>query len=118
MTDTWSPSPREVERRAVRRRQRLQRVLTATAVTVVVLGLAGWAVTLTPGWDRFRETFFSWEDAKDSFPSIKDGFWLNVRLFLICEAVILVVGLSVALARQARSAWLAPLRVEIGRAHV
>ena len=111
MTDAWSPSAREVERRAIRRRQRAQQVLTATAVTVVVLGVAGWAVTLTPGWARFQETFLSWEDAKESFPSIRKGFWLNVKLFLVCEVVILVLGLAVALARQARSAWLAPLRV-------
>ena len=84
---------------------------TATAVTVVALGLAGWAVTLTPGWDRFQETFLSWEDAKESFPGIRHGFWLNVKLFLVCEVCILVLGLAVALARQARSAWLAPLRV-------
>jgi len=111
VTDTWSPSARELQRRAVRRRQRTQQVVTATAATVVVLGLAGWAVTLTPGWDRFQETFLSWEDAKESFPGIRHGFWLNVKLFLICEVFILVLGLAVALARQARSAWLAPLRV-------
>jgi len=109
--ETWSPSARELERRSLRRRQRLQRVATATAVTVVALGLAGWAVTLTPGWDRFQETFLSWEDAKESFPGIRHGFWLNVKLFLVCEVCILVLGLAVALARQARSAWLAPLRV-------
>jgi len=86
-------------------------VLTASAVTVVVLGLAGWALTLTPGWDRFQETFLSWEDAKESFPGIRHGFWLNVKLFVICELFILALGLAVALARQARSAWLAPVRV-------
>lgn len=111
MTDAWSPSARELERRGVRRRQRSQQALTATAVTVVVLGLGGWAVTLTPGWERFQETFLSWEDAQASFPSIREGFWLNVKLFLVCEVFILVLGLAVALARQARSAWLAPLRV-------
>lgn len=111
MTDAWSPSARELERRGIRRRRRTQQVLTATAVTVVVLGVAGWAVTLTPGWDRFQETFLSWEDAEASFPTIKDGFWLNVKLFLVCEVFILLLGLAVALARQARSAWLAPVRV-------
>jgi polar amino acid transport system permease protein len=109
--ETWSPSARELERRGIRRRQRAQQVLTATAVTVVALGVAGWAVTLTPGWARFEDTFLSWEDAKASFPSIREGFWLNVKLFLVCEVVILVVGLAVALARQARTAWLAPVRV-------
>lgn len=108
---TWTPSDRELERRAVRSRQRTQQVLTATAVTVIVLGVAGWAITLTPGWDRFQETFLSWEDAKASFPGIRHGFWLNVKLFMVCEVFILVLGLAVALARQARSAWLTPIRV-------
>ena len=111
MSDTWSPSPREVQRRDVRRRQRTRRTLTATIVTVVVLGLLGFAVTLTPGWDRFQETFLSWDDAQESFPGIRHGFWLNVKLFMVCEVFILVLGLAVALSRQVRSAWLAPLRV-------
>jgi polar amino acid transport system permease protein len=111
VSEGWSPSARELERREVRRRQRTRQVLTATAVTVVVLGLACWAVTLTPGWDRFRETFLSWDDAEASFPGIRHGFWLNVKLFMICEVFILVIGLAVALARQARTAWLAPVRV-------
>jgi polar amino acid transport system permease protein len=58
-----------------------------------------------------RELFFSWEHARDSFPAIRDGFWLNVRLFLVAEVVILALALAVALARTARSPWLAPVRV-------
>ena len=46
-----------------------------------------------------------------SFPDVARGFWLNVKLFLISEPLILVLGLAVALARSARSPWLAPLRV-------
>ena len=68
-------------------------------------------ITGSPGWDRVRETFFSWDDAKAVFPDIVDGFWLNVKLFMICEVAILVLGLAVALARTARSPWLAPIRV-------
>lgn len=78
---------------------------------MVVFVLLGLAVTSAPGWPRFRETFFSWEDAKASYPAIRDGFWLNVKLFTICEVLILMLGLAVAVARTGRSPWLAPVRV-------
>src|ERR1051326_3372808 len=53
----------------------------------------------------------SWNDARASFHEVLKGFWINVKLFLICEPFILVAGLAIALARNARSPWLAPLRV-------
>ncbi len=90
---------------------RRRSTLLATAAVVVVFGLLAAGVVSSPGWDRFTETFFAWEHAKASFPAILDGFWLNVRLFLICEVLILVVGLAVALARGSRSPLLAPVRL-------
>ncbi len=39
-----------------------------------------------------KETFFSWDDAKASFPDVIKGFGLNVLLFLIAEPLILVLG--------------------------
>ena len=47
-----------------------------------------------------RETFFSVEDAKASFPAIRNGFWINVKMFLIAEPLILVIGIAVAVARR------------------
>ncbi|WP_241238265.1 amino acid ABC transporter permease [Nocardioides pantholopis] len=111
MSGAWTPSPRELERQQVRRSMRRRSTLLATAAVVVVFGLLAAGVVSSPGWDRFTETFFAWEHAKASFPAILDGFWLNVRLFLICEVLILVVGLAVALARGSRSPLLAPVRL-------
>lgn len=111
MTSVWEPSARELERRAVRRRQRLRSMAIATVLVLLALVLVSLVLTGSPGWTRFRETFFSWEDAKASFPAILDGFWLNVKLFLIAEVFILLLGLAVAVARTARSPWLAPIRV-------
>ncbi len=107
----WQPSDRELERRAVRRRLRLR----STAISAGLVALAAVALVVvvgsSPGWPRVRETFFSWEHATASFPLILEGFWLNVKLFLVAEVFILVLGLAVALARTARSPWLAPVRV-------
>jgi polar amino acid transport system permease protein len=65
----------------------------------------------SPGWPTVRQTFFDGEHARESFPAILDGFWLNVMMFLIAEPLILVLALAVALARQARAPWLVPVRV-------
>ncbi|MFC5176381.1 amino acid ABC transporter permease [Nocardioides taihuensis] len=107
----WQPSERELERRALRRRLRLRSLLIATTAVVVVFTVLGLVVVSSPGWPRVKELFFNWDDARASFPEIWHGFWLNVQLFLICEVCILVLSLAVALARTARSPWLAPVRV-------
>lgn len=111
MSDSWSPSARELERRGVRRRLRLQQLLTASAVTLVVFAGLGYGITLTPGWPRFRETFFDGFHARESFDAVRDGFWVNVKLFVVCQPVIMVVALAIALSRSARAPWLLPVRI-------
>ncbi|MCW2806870.1 MAG: amino acid transporter rane protein family [Marmoricola sp.] len=107
---TWSPSEREVERRRVRRRDRTRGAVIATSVTLLVVVVLVWLVTSSPGWPRVRETFLSWPDAKASFPEIAKGFWTNVKLFLIAEPLILVIGILVAVTRSTVSPWLTPVR--------
>ena len=107
----WSPSPRQRERDAVRRRLRRRSATVATLATVVVLGLLVVVVVTSPGWARVRETFFSWDDAKASFPEVIKAFGLNVLLFLLAEPLILVVGALVAVVRSTTAAALFPLRL-------
>lgn len=111
MTEPWSPSLRELERRRVRRQQRARSILVSSLAILLVFAALVTLVVSSPGWERFHQTFFDWHHAKESFPAIRDGFWLNVKLFLVCEVAILVLGLAVALARTARSPLLAPFRV-------
>ncbi len=110
MTD-WQPSPRELERRQVRRSLRTRSLLVASTAMVLFFGLLLVGIVSSPGWPTIQETFFSGEDARASFDAILKGFWLNVKMFLIAEPLILVLALAVALARQARVPWLVPLRV-------
>ncbi|MDX6325531.1 MAG: polar amino acid transport system permease protein [Nocardioidaceae bacterium] len=58
-----------------------------------------------------KATFFDWSAARDAFPAVLKGFWLNVRLFLIAEPLILVLALGVATARVSTAAVLAPVRI-------
>jgi polar amino acid transport system permease protein len=68
-------------------------------------------VSATPGWQAVQETFFNGEEFSESFPGLIEAFWLNVRIFLIAEPLILIVGLLVALARGLRAPIFLPLRV-------
>ena len=108
---TWTPSAEQAKRDAWRRQQRLWRTTVAAVSTLVVLGLLLWVVVRSPGWDRVRDTYFSLDEARSALPAILDGFWTNIRLFLVAELAILAVGLLVALIRVVPSPGLAPLKV-------
>jgi len=107
---TWSPSERQLERLRVRRRLDARARLVAAVATVVVLGLLVLGVVSSPGWPRVRETFLSWPDAKAALPAIASSFGVNVRMFLVAEPLILVVGVLVAVTRVTVAPALFPLR--------
>jgi polar amino acid transport system permease protein len=60
--------------------------------------------------DQFLETFFSWQNFKDSLPTVLEGFRTNLALMFVAEAAVLVWGMVLALLRLSRSRALAPLR--------
>ena len=101
------PTKRQVAERAQRRRS----ALIAGASTVVVFGVVIALIVSAPGWDKVQQAFFSPQDFRASFPDIARKFKLNVRMFLIAEAFILVFALLLALAKSSRSALLFPLRI-------
>jgi len=105
----------ETSRRAIRataRRRRSQRgaAIAALSTVVVIGGLAAIIVT-SPGWENVKETFFSWPDFKRAFPDVLAGFWLDVKMFCVIEAIVLAVGLAIALLRTSRAPALFPLRM-------
>jgi len=105
------PSERRLAREAARRARTRHQAAIAAASTVLVLGLIVTAVVTSEGWPNVRETFFSPSDFADAFPDVLDGFWLDVRLFVIVEIAVLALGLVIALARLSRNPALFPLRL-------
>ena len=79
--------------------------LVAFAVVIAVL------VGSTPGWPVVRETFFNAQQFADSLPGLLEAFWLNVRIFLVAEPVILVLSLGIAIVRTLRAPVLLPIRL-------
>ncbi|MCZ4498419.1 MAG: amino acid transporter permease [Marmoricola sp.] len=110
-TDTWTPSPRELERQAVRRSQRRRSLLVAAGITVLVLGSLVLVTVTSAGWTEFKATFLSGHDAKEALPDITRGFWINVKMFMIAEPIILAVGILVAVTRNTVTPWLTPARI-------
>jgi polar amino acid transport system permease protein len=111
VADSAVISDRRLEREAAKRRHHRRGQLIATVSSVVVIGgLATWILT-SPGWPVVRETFFSWSIFKDSFPEVLEGFWLDVKLFVLIEIGVLILGLIIALLRTSKAAALFPLRL-------
>ena len=72
-----------------------------------------------PGQRQVRHTFFNphdmWQsfigNPKQGYYSVGEAIWLNIRMFLVAEVLILVFALVIALIRQSTSPVLFPLRV-------
>jgi polar amino acid transport system permease protein len=98
-------------RQAWERKQRRRSNTIAALSTFVVIVLL---VTLVPqldSWERVSDTFFNPEVFRDSFWPILRAFWLDVRIFLVCAPMIMIVGLIISLARNVRSPLLYPVRL-------
>jgi polar amino acid transport system permease protein len=99
------------ERQQARRRRARRAIAVSASSTVVVLAAFAAAIVLSPGWHTVRDTFFSWHAFRDVLPSLPSAFWLDARMFLDVEAVVLVLGLLIALVRTVRVPVLFPLRL-------
>jgi polar amino acid transport system permease protein len=100
------PSRQEQTRKKARR-DALIGMASLVAFVVVCFVL----VTNSSGWKTFQDTFFNGDQFVESFPTLLQAFWLNVRIFLIAEPIILILGLLVALARTLRAPVFLPLRM-------
>ena len=92
-------------------------VLVSTASTVVFFTVVALVLALAPGSREVAHDFFSWSAMKEAFvgtpttPSIGSAFLLNVKIFVIAEVFILILGLLIAIVRQTPGPVFAPLRI-------
>jgi polar amino acid transport system permease protein len=112
------PTPTSrAERQAARRRRARRSIAISSVSTVVLIGGAAAAIGLSSGWHTVRETFFSWHYFQAYFPPLLKAFWLDARIFLIVEAIVLPLGLAIALVRTMRAPVLFPIRL-VGAVYV
>ncbi|MGW3951731.1 amino acid ABC transporter permease [Streptomyces sp. NPDC004752] len=109
--DGYVPSRRRLDRerhKRVRARRATAVAALSTLATAAVLYLI---VVNAPGWPRTKETFFNGQYAREAFPKVLEGLWLNVRLLLVCGVAVLVLGMLIAIARTLRGPVFFPLRM-------
>jgi polar amino acid transport system permease protein len=93
--------------------------VVSTVSTLVVIAALVAVFLLAPGSEAVRHTFFDPEDMwqsfignpKQGYYSVGAAIWLNIRMFLAAEVLILILALVIALIRQSASPVLFPLRV-------
>src|SRR5215470_11878204 len=91
----------------------------STISTIVVLAALAAVFLLAPGAHAFEHTFLSptnmWRsfvgNPKQGYYSVGAAIWLNIRMFLVAEVLILAFSLVIALVRQSTGPVLFPLRV-------
>jgi polar amino acid transport system permease protein len=98
------------ERLAYRRSRARRSTLVAMVSTVVFAAVAAFAVASSPGWPRVRDSFFNFRVGWDSLPALLDGLWLNIRVLVVCQLLVLIIGLLLAAVRTLRGPVWFPVR--------
>lgn len=99
-----------IVRVAYRQSRARRSTLIALVSTVVFAAVLLFAVTSSPGWPRVRDAFFNLRVGWESLPALLDGLWLNIRVLVVCQVLILIFGLGLAAVRTLRGPVWFPLR--------
>ena len=94
-------------------------VAISAASTIAFFGLLLALFLFAPGSKNVRQEFFNLHAMRQAFVgdprngifSVGKGFLLNIQMFLIAEALILVLALTIAVVRQLRGPVFFPLRL-------
>ena len=76
-----------------------------------MIGVLLTLILTSKGWPNVRDTFFDWDAFTAAFPDVLDGFWLDVKIFMVVEVVVLALGLLVAVARVTTASAFFPFRM-------
>ena len=106
----WSPSSRELERRALRRKLSRKQALIAVASSILVLGTLSTILVTSPGWEVVKTTFFDIQYGKEVFPTVIKGLWINLQLTFFGGIAIGIIAVGLALMRTTKSPALTPFR--------
>lgn len=105
------PSAGLTARQSYERRAQRKSLTIASLSTALVIGFLVFFVPRTPGWDRVKSSFFDTDILVETFPGLLNAFVWDVAIFLWCAPAIAILGLTIALFRDARAPALFPLRL-------
>ncbi len=109
-SSAWSPSSRELERRALRRKLSRKQAIIAAVSSILVLGTLTIILITSPGWEVVKATFFDIEYGKEVFPTVVKGLWINLQLTFFGGVAIGIIAMGLALLRTTKSPALTPFR--------
>jgi polar amino acid transport system permease protein len=100
-----------------RRRREWRAALVPTLISLasiaLVFGLMGWLVTTAEHWPRIQKQFFNLDAMLAAWPRVLQGFWINMKIWLIALACIALWAMVLAVVRSLRAPWFAPFRVMV-----
>jgi len=109
-TSAWSPSSRELDRRALRRKLSRKQAIIAAVSSILVLGTLTIILITSPGWEVVKATFFDIQYGKEVFPTVVKGLWINLQLTFFGGIAIGIIAMGLALLRTTKSPALTPFR--------
>ena len=92
------------------REEGARNALIAAASTIVLIGLVLWWVLTSEAWPAVQKQFFSPSNFREAWPDVVGGFWLDIRMFVVAEVLILAIALVLAMIRSLRGPAFFPLR--------
>jgi polar amino acid transport system permease protein len=84
--------------------------LIAFASTVIFIVVVLWVILTSDAWPAVQHQFFNWDHFVVVFPDVLSAFWLDIKMFLFAEVVILAFALVLAMIRSLRGPAFFPLR--------
>ena len=107
----FEPSAIELERRGFRSARKRQSILVSIASTLVFTAVIVVVLINSPGWEAVRTTFFDWGVARDAFPRVIKGLWLNIQVLFVAAIGVAILGTLLAVARTLKGAVFTPIRL-------
>ena len=108
---TYQPSALQLQREAAKRRASRRSTLIALSSTLVVGFILVVVISGAQGYEMVKNSFFNLHYAKQAMPSVFHGLLLNLRVLIIAEFFVLLLGLLIAIARTTTSPVLYPVRL-------
>lgn len=107
---TAADSLAAIDRVAYRQSRARRSTVIALVSTSVFAAVLLFAVSSSPGWPRVRDSFFNLRIGWESLPALLEGLWLNIRVLVVCQVLILIFGLGLAAVRTLRGPVWFPVR--------
>ncbi len=95
------------------REQGARAALIAASSTLLLVGLVLWWILTSETWPAVQRQFFNPAHFRAAWPDVLGGFWLDIKMFLVAEVLILVIALLLAMVRSLRGPAFFPLRAMV-----